>query len=364
MFTGDTFVAEQAITIHQFLEQAGFECRIADIGRRIQSLSSSQFQQIEDTTAPYPWPYLQHAWLALILWPKGPKPQALEGYSVWFLRFPLDEQGKLNQVARDEFLQQVLAKIGENLDAQQQGEKLQAVLEGNPYAFTPAQGTQAAYNGIIKVRLGLPASDYLAPVVRYCQQPDDQQWQALGIQGFADLAARWDKADHKPLLQAAILELPEAPLLPLLEALEHQPVDHYLVQAIQQRLQHNSDQPALYCAALRAMASSPATGMRQQQITAALEQLQQAPFTEASANLELLVTVAIRCWQDLQEPALCQAFLEALAAHANQQQFTRIMGDLLTIPGMRAPLLTQLRNPERSEALAQAIGTLFGQLQR
>jgi hypothetical protein len=35
------------------------------------------------------------------------------------------------------------------------------------------------------------------------------------------------------------------------------------------------------------------------------------------------------------------------------------MADLLFIPGMRPTLLTQLRNPERSEALSEAVGIMF-----
>jgi hypothetical protein len=36
-----------------------------------------------------------------------------------------------------------------------------------------------------------------------------------------------------------------------------------------------------------------------------------------------------------------------------------VMADLLYLPGLRTPLLTQLRNPQRSDALAGAVGAMF-----
>jgi hypothetical protein len=56
-----------------------------------------------------------------------------------------------------------------------------------------------------------------------------------------------------------------------------------------------------------------------------------------------------------------QPFLEKLAINPTGQEcFNRVMADLMFIPTLRALTLQQFRSPERSDALSQAIGGMFG----
>lgn len=77
----------------------------------------------------------------------------------------------------------------------------------------------------------------------------------------------------------------------------------------------------------------------------------------------MLSAISGRSWEDLQQQALAAAFLERLAGNREGQPFFDLcLADLLFIPGMRAPLLKALRNPNRSSALSRAVGGFFQSL--
>jgi len=75
----------------RYLSELEGQYRIFDVGRRIRKLDKSQFQQFESLDTPYPFPYLQHAWLALFITQKN----QLGNETLWLLKWPSDEQGKL-----------------------------------------------------------------------------------------------------------------------------------------------------------------------------------------------------------------------------------------------------------------------------
>ncbi|MCW8891458.1 MAG: DUF3549 family protein, partial [Sedimenticola sp.] len=75
---------------------------------------------------------------------------------------------------------------------------------------------------------------------------------------------------------------------------------------------------------------------------------------------ELLAALSGRAWEQLHEPRLRRLFLERLAENsAGQEAFNHCMADLLFIPGMREPVLGAVRDPNRSEQLSAAIGSMF-----
>lgn len=87
---------EQISTITEFLETSGARLRFFDMGRRVDKISRDRFLQFEKTAIPYPFPLQQQAWFALLFQDKSSQLEPL----IWFLRMPLDEQGKLLQAAR------------------------------------------------------------------------------------------------------------------------------------------------------------------------------------------------------------------------------------------------------------------------
>ncbi len=351
-----TAMPEAITSLNQFLQQMEVKLRLYDLGRRINKLSREDFIAFEATETAYPHPYLHHAWLGLVFWSED----NIATPSVWFLRFPLDEQGKLIPAARDEFLKQLLTSVGSNLEAMKSDRQLKAVLENNPYVFTPPQEKQACFNAIVKATFKQPASQFHASALDYLRQGDYGNWQGLGMQGFADLAARWQEREHHALLLQALPQLPSEPLSALCQCLEHQAIDVALTESIQRRIQQTLQQcdannsaasASLLAALLRGLSHSQAAGLR----LSTIEQLLQHPV---SAEIELLAALSTRCSSDIAQPQLSALFLEQLAQHS-QDSFNRIMADLLFQAREHNLWLAALRQPKRSERLAQAIGQLL-----
>ena len=71
-----------------------------------------------------------------------------------------------------------------------------------------------------------------------------------------------------------------------------------------------------------------------------------------------LITIAARNWTVLEDEQLQALYLEALSYH-DQAFFNQLFIELVAIPTLRPLLLAQLRNPNRSQQLTQAIGGLF-----
>jgi len=353
-------------SLNQFLRQSGVEVRYYDLGRRICKIDNADFAAFEAGQLAYPTPYLQQAWLGLVFW----SPDQEQATTVWFLRFPLDEQGKLQLPERDRFLQMLLTAVGANLEAARAGENLQAVLEGNPFVFTPAPERQAAFHARIKIILRQPPSQFYQPVQNYLSAGvvnslSREQWQGLGLQGIADVAVRWQKKEiYTPLLKALPL-LPAPVFTSLCECLENEAVDAKVASALVQRLQPliadhgngiDEETGKMAAAAVRGLSNSIATGMRRQLLLRLMDaELAQVP--------EVMVAIATRCGDDLLEPSLTLPFLELLAKFP-QQTFNRVMADLLFQSHLRPVLLAALRNPDRSEPLSRAIGALLNQKQQ
>ncbi|MFT5721666.1 MAG: hypothetical protein ACI9W6_001982 [Motiliproteus sp.] len=340
-------------TLSDFIQSTDASCHLFDMGRRVSTLSGASFQRFEQAQTPYPLPYMQQAWIAVLLWnPDQPTQQV-----IWFLKLPLDEQGLLVQAARDDFLNRLLRAVGN------QGlEKLseQDPLKDNPFAFTPDPGKMAAFHAQAGLLLNQPASafyqsgrDYLSGLRGY------DHWQALGLQGIADICSRLEHDSNAAVLSRAIEHLPLPPLEAFAAQLEHLPHPASLSQALSQRLHQvlasEDCSPGTLAALLRGLSLSHSDALRQQALEAVLA-------SRVAPELEVLAATASRCWQDLREPELCSAFLEALARNEpGQSCFNQILAELVFIPGMRPHIMTGLRNPERSDALAKALGGFFAQ---
>ncbi|MFT6917286.1 MAG: hypothetical protein ACJAWL_003644 [Motiliproteus sp.] len=340
-------------TLSDFIQSTDASCHLFDMGRRVSTLSGASFQRFEQAQTPYPLPYLQQAWIAVLLWnPDQPLQQV-----IWFLKLPLDEQGLLVQAARDDFLRRLLRSVGDQ-GLEQLAE--QDPLKDNPFAFTPDPGKMAAFHAQAGLLLKQPASafyqpgrDYLSGLRGY------DNWQALGLQGIADICSRLSHDSNAAVLSRAIEHLPLAPLEAFAAQLEHLPPPEPISQALSRRLELSlaADDcgPVTLAALLRGLSLSHSEALRQD----ALRKILASRF---APELEVLAATAGRCWQDLREPDLCNAFLEALARNsAGQSGFNQILAELLFIPGMRSHIMTGLRNPERSDILAGALGGFFAQ---
>lgn len=346
------------ITLTDFLNKTGANIRVFDMGRRVSVVSPGTFSKFEQCEVPYAQPYMYHARLGILFW----YPQAPEEHFIWFLQFPLDEQGFIIQAARDDFLKRLLETVGqsartisETSDEQQQAPNL---MKDNPLAFTPDQERIAIFNAKAKLALGQPASQFHDQAEEYFTgQREINDWEDIGLQGIADFTARLEKQNNGQALSQNIQQFPDIPFSALCRCLENESIDRKLTEAILKRalpLASNEETDSMIlAAAIRAIGDSQAVGMRNQLVQAALEGVH-------SADIEILTVIAARAWETLEDPELLQLYLEKLAVSpAGQSAFIKIVRDLIFIPNLRTLIIAQFRNPERSEALSEAIGMLM-----
>ncbi len=337
-------------TLTEFLRNTDASFRLYDMGRRVSKLSVDAFLSFEKTTQPYPLPFLHHAWIGVLLW----NPKQRDQHLIWFLKLPLDEQGLLVQAARDDFLNRLASSVGQSLLDKNSEED---PLKDNPFSFTPDQEKMAAFHAKASSTLNQPPSSFYSHAQEYFSGAlGFEQWNFIGLQGIADICARLDDAQNSQRLAAAIDKLPQQPLEALAAQLEHHQPGAILSSALAQRLQHelaDSSAATLIGALLRGLSQSPATAIRHTALTSVLR----SPWGH---DIEILAAIASRCWKDLDDPALCLQFLEALANNPiGQGCFNQVIADLVFIPGMRHRIMACFRNPDRSSQLSQAIGGLF-----
>jgi len=342
-------------TLFEFLGTVATLPMIFDMGRRVMPIPPEDFLQFEKTEIPYPLPLQQQAWIAFLL---GSSEDTNERF-VWFLRFPLDEQGKLVQAARDDFMHRLLEQIGENAEALKKGTVLEKAVEGNPYSFKPRDDRLAVFHAIASRLLGGEASGYLAHARGYFSGSLGwDQWPFVGYQGIADIAARVDASDNARVLATAVPVLPLRPLEALCHCLENAPMPVELSRALFDRgleeLDADQPDPRLITAVIRGISLSPDLSGR------FLDKLLATP---SSRDPDVLSAITAKSWESLTNASLAESFLRQLADNSRGQEvFNICMTDLLFLPGMRKPLMKVLRDPDRTPALSQAMGEFFRQI--
>lgn len=346
-------------TLTELLEAGGARPHFYDMGRRIVRLPRDDFLRFEHTEIPYPQPLQQQAWFALVLRP-GELPESGDPL-IWFLRFPLDEQAKLLQAARDDFMLQLIEHLGSPGQSLRQSPQIERTLEQSPYAFQPKQERLAALHARLTVDLAQPASRYYAHAKRYFDGGLGwDQWSFIGYQGIADLAARCALEENTGRIASAITRLPPVPLEALCHCLENEavpaPISKALLQRAEQALTEPTPDPQIVTALLRGVSHSESTAHRRQLALLILDH----PMAHRS---DVLAAVSGRLWEELCDETLCGRFLERLAENEQGQHFfDQILSDLLYLPETRPCLLDSLRNPSRSERLGAAIGAFFARV--
>ncbi len=336
-------------TLGEFLEQTGATVRVFDLGRRITEIGRDHLQQIEMGRERYPQPYLQQAWTGWVFWDaqRGDDPM------IWFLRFPLDEQGLLSLPARDAFLDHVLKCVGRRLNPES-NDTLDQTLGDSPYTFRPRDDRLAVFHARVARLLGRDPSRFYAHARDYLSgQVGYDQWAFVGIQGLADVAARWADGDNAELLAVAVPDLPVEPFVALCGCLENERIPGHLARSLIERAR-GEETPDVVAAAVRGISFSSAEALRR-------EYLAQVLAGAGGRNAVVLAAVAGRAWGDLTDPQLLLSFLEALAVNSGGAEvFQELVVDLLQVPGLRETVMSAFRSPDRSVELAQAIGALLG----
>ncbi|MCO1333805.1 DUF3549 family protein [Microbulbifer sp. OS29] len=336
-------------TLSALIEEANFKLRWFDLGRRLQSVSKSTAAAFEAGLAPWPHPYLRQAWTGLLLQPaEGGEP------IIWFLRFPLDEQGKLQLQARDGLLRSLAQEL-QQTSASESAAQLDQLLQQSGLLFTPSTERQAAFHAQTSLLLARPPSEHYQPVLRYVGNPKTHRWDNLAFQGIADLTARWEKESALLLRQMNKIAAPV--FISLCHCLENQPIDHRLAAAVISRTEtefaEETPDLSVVAATVRAISHSPASGLRHTFLHSLLL------TDDTCQNSEILAAIGSRCVLDLEDPELARLWLSGLASAASQPNFNLLLSDLMFIPQIRATLLGALRDPTRKESLAIAFGNFL-----
>ena len=336
--------------ISDFLNQAGTQFKVFDMGRRIEPINQADFLRFEQGEIPYPLPLQQQAWLGFLVWSEDEKSELV----IWFLRFPLDAAGKLTSGIRDDFVSRLLYKNdGEKND----GETPQQD-ESNPYGFKPKQEHMASFHAKAAKQLKQPASSYYEHTKDYfAGKLGYDQWSFVGFQGIADITARLDEDNNGALITNAIEKIPAQPFEALAQCLEHENINAPLSQAIanitQNELKKDSADANFISLCIRALSNTQDKTLLELTLNAILK-------SNIGSHPEVLASISGRCWLALKNAQTIALFLEALASCSEGQEFFNlVIVDLINIPGMQESILKAVKSSARSETLSKAIGELF-----
>lgn len=343
-------------TLCEFFARSGTRYRVFDLGRGIRKLSGEQFEQFERGDIAYPYPLQQAAWLGILGW----DPEQKSEQFIWFLKFPLDESAHLLEAVRDQFLHALLESIGSNIQAAREGGEFNDAMSESPFGFKPREAMMAGFHAKATRTLGQAPSRFYAHARDYLAgTPGYEQWAFVGLQGLADVCAHLDEEGNEALVLKALPQLPAPALNALCGFLENEVLGTALSEALLARLQQELATEAadmnVLTALIRAFAQSRAAGLRQAGLDSALA-------SRYGHDINVLAAIAARNWEELKEESRCRRFIEALAGNnLGHDAFTQVMADLLYLPGMRVPLLAQLRATDRSATVSAAVGHMFGQ---
>lgn len=341
--------------LSQYLSELDGQYRLYDVGRRIRKLDKAQFKQFEGMEIPYPHPYLQHAWLALFI----TQPNQPANETLWFLKWPLDEQGKIIPYVRDDLVARLIRLSDTPLEVDSE---IDDPLKDNPFAFNPDDTRRANLHAIIHASLRRKPSSFYGAASNYLKEGTLNSqaltnWQELGMQGIADVASRID--DNQTSLKACIPNLPKEVYLAFAQCLEHQKIPHDVAQAAWQRFQtdiHQPDNTIAVEAGMRVIGASFSEELR-------MEAWRTWFASEYRKDTATILAFSTRNFDDLAFlPDLIEPYLVNLAELNNGEHFEafiKIVSDLLFLPGIRNLLLNALRNEQRPEILGRAMQALL-----
>lgn len=347
-------------TLTEFLEATGSQLGFFDMGRRVKRIPRDSFVKFELTEEAYPLPLQQQAWFGMLIQDQSSQqPEPL----IWFIRLPLDEQGKLVLAARDEFLHRLIEALDMNLKTKDRNAKMQTALEGNPYVFRPKAERMAIFHAKVTLLLGQPPSRYYAHARDYFSGVLGwDQWSFLGYQGIADFAARQELDDNHQILASAINRLPPAPLEALCHCLENEIISVDISQALftkaEQSLAGTEPDPQILTACLRGISLSPVHNLKQQLIRMMLAH-------DAGKRSDILAAISGRAWEGLFDEQTRDQYLLCLAENDQGQIFfDNILSDLLFLPDTRSAMQSSLRSKNRPARVDVAIGEFFNNIKR
>jgi hypothetical protein len=137
--------------------------------------------------------------------------------------------------------------------------------------------------------------------------------------------------------------------------MENIPIAVNMAQALMLRCEMELDkqtvEPGLLASLCRGISMTKSSSTRDQLLNSIL----QSPHANQP---EVFGAIAARCWEWLHNPQHASLYLEKLSL-SDQETFNHCLTDLLFIPGLRDTLLSVIRNPSRSDKLAQTFNNMM-----
>ena len=339
------------VTLLEFLESTGAKVRIYDIGRRIIKIPRDDFLKVEKQEIAYPYPLQQQAWFAMSITDQTISKEPV----IWFLHFPLDETGKLQQAGRDYFIHRLFeaaAASNEQNDSQLSAD----ALKDNPHVFKPREDRMAVFHAVLSHKLRQPPSRFYDHAREYFSGEQGwEQWNFVGFQGIADLVERLQLDGNEQLLCNAIEHLPQQPLEAVCQCLENQhcplSIAEALVDRCRQELAQTAPSASLLAHLIRAVSFTKSLTVRDRLIKLVMQ-------SELSSQPDIVSAIAARSWEWLSGDDNTRQYLENLAM-SDQDTFNYCLSDLLFMPGLRDVLLGVIRSPDRSDQLAQSFSNMM-----
>lgn len=336
------------LSLSDFFARTGAYTLFYTMGRQVYPCSSDTLAAFEAGELAWPRPWLGRAQMACVF-----RLSESSDPLIWFLSLPLDEQAHIDPMPRDAFLQRLLETLGrtaQSLEIENDA-RIDNLMQDNPLVFTPDLTQRAMLHARANADLGLAASEHLEPVEAYLTgQLDNEQWQALGLQGLADFAVRHDREQSK-VLAANLPSLPLEVLRPLCHCLEHVEPSATLAQALMARAEHAAEEGDIetFCDCVRAVGQGDPD-----QVGPWYDSLLSDP---SACGPDLLAAIAARGWAQLEDAERLPRFIEALASD-ERTDFAAVVRDLALIPRLRLPLLMSLRQTPEASATERRLADL------
>ncbi len=342
-------------SLADLFELAQCKATYFDLGRHIQKLTPQEVIQFDRQQSAYPYPYRQQATLAIVLHPKTEKPHS-DNMSIWFIRLPIDEKGSINLGTRDHLIKSIVDKILQ----EDNSTDLSEALTDNPYAFKPDTERMASFHAILAKQMKKPPSQYFTELVTYLSgnvAREDSNWETLGLQGIADLAARANDDEYKPLIKTALRSAPLILASTLAKALEHEKLDDDYLMYIVAEFRESID-IEFKASLIRAVSRSNG----HQRLSQILQlSLVSAEKSATDDQLQLIVALVAKCPHWLaSDSELLHLAMENLAQRDDGfHAFSKIAIELTHTHLVKDALWSLFKNNQISARLAQAVAHLF-----
>lgn len=320
-------------TLFELVRAAQCEYSIFDLGRRVQKIDNTEFERFEQNQTPYPYPIQQHAHFALLYWPQ----QKAENPYIWFLKFPLDEEGLLNLGARNHFVAIVEEALGGQITAEDEQQKL----PDNPYVQLPNENKLAVLNAKFRQAAGSTTTPAYLACKDYFAAPGLQNWQSLSKQGMADFAVNLSDPATSKTFESVFFDLDADLLEQIVPLLEHVDISRSLARRICKSLVEAefSDQNRLLTS-LRILAG-------QAHGEAFSELLQKLLASHQGQSLDVLSILSARCWTAFAQQDNLIFFLEHLAQVPGSVAFESLFVDLVSQPLLRNQIFSLLKSGDQ-----------------